>query len=382
VATAAARSVDGAGTLGSYRIAWVATLVFFAGFYALLIPVPRYLVAAGLSDWQVGLVLGAFGAASLIGRPLAGVAVDRFGARRVMLFGAGALAVGAFAFPVTTSVAALFALRVLQAAGYVAFTTAGTALVVALVAPAERGRRLAVYGAAANVAISLTPAVVGQLLEVAPLVAGLAVSGVLALVGAALAARLPTASTVAPAVVWAIPRRLWPSMAAAGLFGAAFAAFFQFAPILAERRVGASAGLLYAVYGVAIIATRVFGGRLVDRLDVGRVVALAAALIALGHALIAASASAAPLLVAPVLVATGSGLFHPALLAHHAALLPEAPGRASAAFYVAFDLGIGLGSWLFGVALELAGLPGLYWTAAALAAAVLPLAPRLRERTR
>jgi predicted MFS family arabinose efflux permease len=74
-------------------------------------------------------------------------------------------------------------------------------------------------------------------------------------------------------------------------------------------------------------------------------------------------------------MAASGGLFHPALIARHAALLPEAPGRASAAFYVAFDLGIGVGSWLFGIALQLAGLPGLYWTAAALVAAVLPLAP-------
>jgi predicted MFS family arabinose efflux permease len=78
-------------------------------------------------------------------------------------------------------------------------------------------------------------------------------------------------------------------------------------------------------------------------------------------------------------MAASGGLFHPALIARHAELLLEAPGRASGAFYVAFDLGIGLGSWLFGAALQLAGLPGLYWTAAALAGAVLPLTPLLAK---
>lgn len=218
-------------------------------------------------------------------------------------------------------------------------------------------------------------------------------------------------------------------MLIAGLLGAGFAAFFQFAPILAERRGTVSPGALYSVYGAAIVATRLLGGRLLDRLDVGRVVALAAGLMVLGQALLAASSSAvstaassagslvggsssvrvfapagdplvhgssllpafdrfrglidailtgpAPLVVAAILIAAGSGLFHPALLAHHAALLSDAPGRASAAFYIAFDLGIGLGSWLCGAALQVAGLPGLYWTAAGLVAAVLPLAPRL-----
>jgi predicted MFS family arabinose efflux permease len=365
-----------------YWLAWVATVTFFAGFYALLVPLPRYLGAVGLPDWQVGFVLGAFGVASLIGRPIAGVASDRFGARRVMLVGAASLALGAFGVAATASVGPLFLLRVLQAIGYVAFTTAGTALVVSLVAPEERGRRLALFGAAANVAISLTPAAITALLEVAPLEVGLAAAGLLALAGGLLVLRLPSRragdGAVPLGVAWAIPRRLWLPMLAAGLLGAGFAAFFQFAPILAERRAVAP-GVLYTVYGAAIIATRLLGGRLLDRLQVGRIVALAAGLMAVGHALIAATNGLAPLLPAAVLVAVSGGLFHPALIARHAALLPEAPGRASAAFYVAFDLGIGLGSWLFGVALQLAGPSGLYGTAALLAAAVLPLAPRLGD---
>jgi predicted MFS family arabinose efflux permease len=109
---------------------------------------------------------------------------------------------------------------------------------------------------------------------------------------------------------------------------------------------------------------------------------VAAALMAVGHALIALTFGLAPLLVAAALIAASGGLFHPALIARHAALLPDAPGRASAAFYVAFDLGIGLGSWLLGVALQLNGLPGLYWTAALVAGLVLLLAPLLGERER
>lgn len=371
--------------VGSYWLAWVATVTFFAGFYSLVVPLPRYLGAVGLPDWQIGFVLGAFGVASLIGRPIAGVASDRYGSRWVMLVGAASLAFGAFGVAATTNVALLFFLRVLQAIGYVAFTTAGTALVVSLVAPEERANRLAVFGVAANVAISLTPAAITALIEVASVEAGLVASGALALVGGLLAMLLPSRtardSGDVPSVQWAIPQRLWLPMLAAALLGAGFAAFFQFAPILAERR-SVTPGLLYTVYGAAIIATRLVGGRMLDRFEVGRIVMLAAAIMAVGQALIASTSDLALLLLAAALVAVSGGLFHPALIAHHATLLPDAPGRASAAFYVAFDLGIGLGSWLFGVALQFAGLPGLYWTAAALAAAVVPLAPLLRRGDR
>jgi predicted MFS family arabinose efflux permease len=78
-----------------YWMAWSATLLFFSAFYALLVPLPRYLILARLTDAQIGLVLGAFGVASLIGRPLAGIAADRWGQRRVMRWGSVALLVGA-----------------------------------------------------------------------------------------------------------------------------------------------------------------------------------------------------------------------------------------------------------------------------------------------
>src|SRR5215510_8763835 len=74
-----------------YWLAWGATLLFFLAFYALLVPLPRVLVAAGLTDEQIGLVLGAFGVAALIGRPLAGRAADHWGYQRVMGLGSVAL---------------------------------------------------------------------------------------------------------------------------------------------------------------------------------------------------------------------------------------------------------------------------------------------------
>src|SRR5215218_9344086 len=83
------------GHARAYWTAWAATLIFFAGFYRLLVPLPRYLALIGLPDWQIGLILGAFGVASLLWRTVAGVGVDRWGSRRVMMLGSVSLIVGA-----------------------------------------------------------------------------------------------------------------------------------------------------------------------------------------------------------------------------------------------------------------------------------------------
>jgi predicted MFS family arabinose efflux permease len=161
-------------------------------------------------------------------------------------------------------------------------------------------------------------------------------------------------------------------MILSGLFGACFAAFFQFAPILAERRGDIDAGWLYAAYGVGIIATRLLSRPLLDRLNTPQLLFGAACVSALGLGLIALGPPVPWIFLAVLLIAAGSGTNHPVLIAHHAALLPQAPGQATAAFYLGFDLGIGLGSWLFGVLLQVAGISGLYAGAALLALLVLP----------
>lgn len=368
----------------AYVMVWVATLLFFGAFYTLLVPLPRYLVQVGLADWEIGLVLGAFGVASLLGRPLAGLAADRWGLRPVLLVGALALLLGAVAVPLTRSVAGLFILRLCQAAGYVAFTTAGTALVIRLTAPAVRGQRLAIFGAAANIAITLVPAVTSAVLVAAPPTAAFYASGLLALIAGGLALRLPAPDgehNAGAAQHGPLQQLLLPMLAAA-LTGAGFAAFFQFAPLLAERRGGITAGLLYTIYGLGIIAVRLLTGPLLDRWSIKRTLTLAACLLSGGLGGLALGGPPVITAAATVLIAVGSGLSHPALLAHHAALLPTAPGRASAAFYLGFDLGIGLGSILFGIVLELGGLRGLYSTAALLTMAVVPLALLLtRQQT-
>ncbi|HZO25681.1 MAG TPA: MFS transporter, partial [Chloroflexota bacterium] len=380
-AVAVSSGVGEGGRARAYWTAWAATLIFFAGFYTLLVPLPRYLTQIGLPDWQIGLILGAFGVASLFLRTVAGVGVDRWGSRRVMMLGAGGLVVGAVCVVLTANPLALLGLRLLQAVGYVAFTTAGTALIIELTPEEERGRRLAIFGAAANVAITLTPAAATALLTVLPLAAGFWLAGLLALIGGALAALIAGPRRQQRTVRglrqgWRFPPQLWLPMTMASLFGAGFAAFFLFAPILSERR-DVTPGLLYTVYGVGIIATRIVGSRWLDRVGTGQTLLLAAILKGSGLALAAFGTTPLTLGLASLLIAAGSGLFHPVLIAHHARLLPDEPGQATAGFYLGFDLGIGLGSWLLGVVLDVAGLTWLFLTATALVLATVPLLPAL-----
>src|SRR4029078_4263571 len=104
-----------------------------------LSPLPLYLAACDFADWQVAIILGSFGIAALIGRPLAGVCADVWGRAALLLLGALSLIIGGAGVPFTKAAAALFVLRIMQAVGYVAFTTAISARVSDLAAPHTQG---------------------------------------------------------------------------------------------------------------------------------------------------------------------------------------------------------------------------------------------------
>jgi len=166
-----------------------------------------------------------------------------------------------------------------------------------------------------------------------------------------------------------VPGRLRGPMAAAGLFGIGYGAFLQFLPLLAERRAIPSAGLGYAVYGVGIVLTRLITGRWQDRADRRPLLRAAFLILAAGLCVLAVSGSQATFLLGTGLIALGSGGLHPGLIATHLELMPEAQrARSVACFYLAFDLGIGAGTWLLTPAFQYLGLQGLYLTAAALTA--------------
>jgi MFS family permease len=362
-----------------YWTVWSATLLFFGAFYTLMIPLPLYLGEVGLADWQIGVILGALGITSLIVRPFAGVLADGWGRRPVMLIGTLSLVIGAIGVVYADHPSLFFLLRALQATGYVAFTTATTALIADLAAPERRASAMAVFGVAANVAMTTVPAIVSLLLGKITLAGAFWLSGALAAVGGLMALqvhteRSPGRAGAGGARLFTVLAKLWMPALTATLFGIGFGAFLQFMPLLIERRGLGSAGLVYTVYGLSIIATRLLTGRWLDRAHHGRVLAGSFALLALGLAGYAAAGAWPMLLVATMLVAGGSGVLHPLLISIHVQRASDDErGRATAIFYLGFDLGIGLGAWIFAPVFQASGLGALYLLAAV--AALLGIGP-------
>lgn len=342
-----------------------ATLLFFAGFYMLLVPLPPYLVELGLADWQVGLVLGSFGVAALVGRPLAGLASDRLGRRTVVIAGVLLFAAGVLAVLVTTAVALLMAARILQALGYVAVSTAATARITDLAAPGRQGATIARFGIAANLAMTLTPAavdaVLGRVMAEQVFVAAAATAGLAGVLALSFGQGRLDNTVSQDFRLWVLPPAIRQPWIAAMLLGVGFGIWLQFLPLLTLRRGVEPTGALYAAYGVAIILTRVVTGPWQDRGKERLLLMLGFAATAGGLGLFALTASFPAYLVATSLVAAGGGILHPLLMALHVRYMPVSlRGRAVSTFYLGFDLGNGAGVLVLGFALQWWGLTALF----------------------
>ena len=179
----------------------------------------------------------------------------------------------------------------------------------------------------------------------------------------------------------ALPSPVRGPMLTTWLFGASFGALFAYLPLLAERRGYAPVGAAYGVYSVSIIATRILSGRLLDRPNRSQVPRPALLVNAVGLASFALAETMPLVLASAALMGVGSGITHPALIAICVDCMEDTRrGRAIASFYLAFDLGIGLGSWLLGVVLDGLGLTGLCVTASLLSAVGALSAPLLSGR--
>jgi predicted MFS family arabinose efflux permease len=279
---------------------------------------------------------------------------------------------GAVTVSLTTNAVLLFGLRILQATGYVAFTTAATALISDLAPPERRGSAMALFGTAANVSMTTAPALVNAFLDKIQLNGAFMLSGALAIISLVMALQVgqEQRSENSP-FRWVdllnVAKTLRLPLTAAALFGVAFGAFFQFLPLLTERRGLGPAGLVFTMYGASLILTRLVtaAGRLLDRYNQGWILLIAFLLLTMGLSGFALVNEQFQLFPITFIFAVGAGTLHPMLIAIHVGNVSDNErGRASAVFYFGFDLGIGMGAWIYSPIFQGFGMTGLFLLAA------------------
>src|SRR5580765_2995501 len=241
--------------------------------YALFVLLPKLLaVGYGANAKQIGIVMAAFGVASLATIPVMAPLVRRLDCRRTMILGTfllGAAGVGFIFIHGAGPLAAV--LRGAQGIAWSLTFAAGMSLVAEVAPPVRLGHGIGLYGAVALATSALGPAVAEPIavrFGARPL---FLLSGVVALAGAIYCRRLTTganAASRAPAQPakpgTARNQAIVIGVLAVGSMAAAAVSTFV-APFALTHGIGVVRGF-FITYTLTALAVRIGATRLVDKL--------------------------------------------------------------------------------------------------------------------
>jgi MFS family permease len=369
---------------GRFVIVTLATFGYFLSLGSLLPTLPRYVKdELGGDGFAVGLVIGAFAVSAAVVRPWAGRIGDRYG-RRVLLSG-GALLVGltTLAYTQVDAVIPLVALRLLSGIGEAAVFV-GAATATQDLAPAHRrGEAASYFSVALYSGLALGPALGERLADVSYdrvwVVAGLA-----ALAAALLGLGTPHVSRRdAPKPT----RLLHPASLGPGLvLMLGLIPFTGFAAFLAVY--GPDIGLddtgpVFFTYAGLVIAIRIFGAKLPDRLGWQRASTLALIAVTFAGVVLAVWPSVLAVWIAAASLSVGMSLLYPALFSAALESVPDHErSQAVGTFSLFFDLSQGVGAPVLGLVVALSSERGAFAASALIAAAGFWAQHRLRRQTR
>jgi MFS family permease len=367
---------------------WAATVCGFLAIGAVLPVLPRYVRGPiGAGDLAVGVVVGCFAFAAVVGRPIGGRLADAHGRRLILVTGLVISAVAGAMLLLPFGVPGLVAARLVLGVGDGWLFTAGATWIVDLAPEERRGQAIGLFGLAIWGGLTAGP-IIGELLLGAASYDAVWIFAALApLAGAAIALRLPEDHTPPPAPEPGdareplVPMPVVPPGVALALANVGYGTMAAFVVLhLEDRGVGGGA-TVFTAFAASIVVSRLVAGSLPDRLG-PTVTATAAALAeAAGLALIALAGSFGAALAGGIVMGVGFSLLFPSLAVIAVARVGDARrGAALGVFTAFFDAGVGIGAPLAGIIAASAGYSAAFWMAAAAALLSAVVAGALHRR--
>jgi predicted MFS family arabinose efflux permease len=367
----------------AFAVLVAATAAVFTSFGAVVLALPLYVRdELGGSDLAVGSAIGAASIGAIVAGPVAGRIADRRGRRIVLVVSAAAMALGYLVLALEPGLSVVLPLRVVVGAAESGFVVAGYTMAADLAPTCRQGEAISVITAGSYCGLAIGPILAEVVVEGAgyPLAWLLATALVVAAGAAAvvLPETRPDGEEEAPRGFLPPRSALLPGIVLLlALIG--FGGFNAFAALHA-REVGLERpGLVFLVFAGVVIAVRVVGRTLPDRLGPLTAASVACTAIAGGLAVVALWAAPAGLLLGAAIFAAGQAFAYPAIALLATARATPVERSAALGAVIAFvDVALASGAFVLGVAAEAWGYRAVFVAGAASALAGLALLARTR----
>lgn len=348
----------------------ISTFFIFVVFYALLTYVPLYVLNdMGGTAAQGGLATTFFLVSAIVMRFFAGMILERFGKKNVLILAVFLFTAATFLYPFIGSFEWLLALRFFHGIWFSLLTTVAGAVVADLVPPERRGEGLGYYGIAMNLAVVGGPFLA---LSLQPLVSSRTIFltfGGIMIIGFLCALAIQVVehprerkAKRALSVDDFLEKRSLPIASVGFLISFAYASIITFISVYAESLgLIQAASFFFVVYAVAMLLVRPFSGRIFDLHGPSVVIIPSIIIFGLGLISLSFAESAWMLLVSGGLIGLGYGTLLPCFqtLAIQAADSRRS-GYATGTFFALYDAGIAVGAIALGVFAGMMSYSDLY----------------------
>jgi len=342
------------------------------GLQMLVATLPVYVISSlGGNQAQAGLVSGSLAFTALLFRPFVGWLTDAWRRRPLILIGTFCYGFANVFYLMANSIPRLLLGRLVHGLGLSCYSTAANAYIADIAPFRRRAEAVGLFTAMQAMGLIIGPVAGFLIINRLGFRNLFYFSGGLAFMAFFISLipreRRPASEIKKQTWSWRsgiIALDALPAAWMALCMGMGFGAVSAFISIFAGSRGIKNPGFFFMVQAVALIISRLFAGRLADRH--GRAV-----VIVPGVSLMSAALILLPLAyrfdhfaVAASLLGLGFGAAQPASMALLIdSVSPDQRGLATSTYYTGFDVGISLGSLLFGLLAQVWGF-GIMWPVA------------------
>jgi MFS family permease len=354
-------------------LASLAVFVAMAGLGVISPLMPYYAGALGASGIVLGLLFAAFPLARGIFSPYAGALSDREGRRWFVVAGLLAFAAISALYPFAAGVVPLFVVRFLHGAAAAVVITVAMASIAESADDDKEGEAMGVFHTAIYLGMATGPFIGGVISEAAgipeafyTMAALAAVAGIAAVALPAGRPRPPAPGLTHPFLTIAADRPMAGILVFRAVHALGRGSILAFVPLFAHARgIGPEmVGLLLFVHILVIAVLQMPSGRLADRVPRPPLVLAGSLVSSVALLAVPFTDSFVPLLLACSATSLGTALSMPA-----AAVMAVDQGKkwgvgaSLGVFNTAFSAGMIASPLISGLALDLFGTVGVFWTA-------------------
>lgn len=340
----------------NYTLVWFSTLVMFLAFTSMTPTLPIYMELYGDIAGAAGFPLAALTIGAVLSRPFAGWGLDLYGRKSVFWGGIILFLLPSVAYIAMVEATILIALRFVQGIGW-GFCNTAVNTVASDNIPMQRvGEGMGLFTLTSSIAMLAGPALGLWVVDIHSFPLYFAASSVIIIISAIpmlfIKYQLVEKKMQRPKPVLMDKDGLKPALVIL-LYCLSNSAAFSFVPVYAIAQGVPTTWVFFTSFPISSIITRPFFGKLLDKKGrKGYNLVVIAGVIAqiLAMLVLARTSSTVHLILGGVFFGIGFGAIQLAMFAETIRRVPaDKRGAANATFWTAFDLGIALGSILWGL---------------------------------